>query len=392
MAWHIVEKTIEHLDKHSTLAGKFWITFFFVFRFLLVISIADTIFGDDRGGFKCDTQTPGCVNVCFNTFSPISLLRYWALQLLCSALPGIILYVYVANKIQAIAVARKIRENRHQKKKEMIRDKKMNEREVREKQREIRKRAKYNPLNDNIEDDEEWTLANDGSSNHSSRKNNLKAVLLSQQQSTISTLSSSTDSSDSEEIWLGQNEEIVASKLTSRDMPPKVYLAYLFHVIARMIIEISFIAGQYFIYPFKFRVPERYECAHFERPCLNRYTSCYIDRPFEKTIFIAMMYGTSVFMILISLYELYYLGWTNFRLAMRYRSQDITKQYKINHKVQTQHLWQEEQYRRSKNTRIPEKHQPRQVDKMQFLGERVETRRSSISVPGPDLDNDKWVP
>ena len=46
----------------------------------MVISIADTIFKDEQGSFVCNTQTPGCTNICYNDFSPISLLRYWALQ------------------------------------------------------------------------------------------------------------------------------------------------------------------------------------------------------------------------------------------------------------------------------------------------------------------------
>ena len=80
MAWHIVEKLLEQTAEHSTLVGKFWVTFFFVLRFLMVVSIADTVFGDEQGKFVCNTLTPGCENVCFNDFSPVSLIRLWALQ------------------------------------------------------------------------------------------------------------------------------------------------------------------------------------------------------------------------------------------------------------------------------------------------------------------------
>lgn len=80
MAWHIIEKLLEQVAAHSTLVGKFWTTFFFILRFLMVVSIADTVFGDERGNFDCNIDTPGCENVCFNDFSPISLIRLWALQ------------------------------------------------------------------------------------------------------------------------------------------------------------------------------------------------------------------------------------------------------------------------------------------------------------------------
>jgi len=82
MAWHIMEKLVEQVAQHSTLVGKFWSTFFFVLRFLMVVSIADSVFGDEQGNFVCNTLTPGCSNVCFNDFSPISLIRLWALQVI----------------------------------------------------------------------------------------------------------------------------------------------------------------------------------------------------------------------------------------------------------------------------------------------------------------------
>ena len=80
MAWHIMEKLVEQVAQHSTLIGKFWSTFFFVLRFLMVVSIADSVFGDEQDKFVCNTLTPGCSNVCFNDFSPVSLIRLWALQ------------------------------------------------------------------------------------------------------------------------------------------------------------------------------------------------------------------------------------------------------------------------------------------------------------------------
>ena len=80
MAWHIVEKFLEQVAEHSTLVGKFWVTFFFILRFLIVVSIADNVFEDEQEEFVCNILTPGCKNVCFNDFSPISLIRLWALQ------------------------------------------------------------------------------------------------------------------------------------------------------------------------------------------------------------------------------------------------------------------------------------------------------------------------
>jgi len=117
MAWHIVEKLLEQVAAHSTLVGKFWTTFFFVLRFLMVVSIADTVFGDERGNFDCNIATPGCENVCFNDFSPISLIRLWALQILGVSLPAVIFMVYTAHKMEKIQQAKKLKAADLQKKK-----------------------------------------------------------------------------------------------------------------------------------------------------------------------------------------------------------------------------------------------------------------------------------
>uniref|UniRef100_F6UBN0 Gap junction protein n=1 Tax=Ciona intestinalis TaxID=7719 RepID=F6UBN0_CIOIN len=119
MAWHIVEKLLEQVAEHSTLVGKFWVTFFFVLRFLMVVSIADTVFGDEQGSFVCNTLTPGCANICFNDFSPISLIRLWALQILSVSLPTIIFMVYTAHKMTKISQAKKLRQDEMDKKKKM---------------------------------------------------------------------------------------------------------------------------------------------------------------------------------------------------------------------------------------------------------------------------------
>lgn len=341
MAWHILEKTIEHLDRHATLAGKFWITFFFIFRFLMVISIADTVFGDEKDGLICDTQTPGCLNVCYNTFTPISLFRFWALQLLCSALPGVILYVYIANKLQSIEVAKKIRISKEKMKKQELKDLRDNQRDMRKNRNEVRQRIKQQQKELSLDQipigggtSPIRSKAGSQKSGSSIPAKYADSAIFS---SSSSSSSASSDSESSDEYWLGNND-IIASRLTSKDMPPKVFLAYELHVILRMIIEIIFMVMQYYIYPFKFRVPDRWECTHFERPCLNRHTTCYIARPKEKTIFIALMYGTAMFMVLLSLYELWSLGLSNTILALKYKDKDITKEFKVSNKFSADQL------------------------------------------------------
>lgn len=75
MSWAVLEKLLTELSGSLSLAGKIWITFLFIFRVIVVLSIGDKIFSDEQSRFHCDTNTPGCANVCFNRFNPISPIR-----------------------------------------------------------------------------------------------------------------------------------------------------------------------------------------------------------------------------------------------------------------------------------------------------------------------------
>jgi len=50
-----------------------WLIFFC--RLIIVISIGDSIYGDEQSNFICNTLQPGCSNVCYNQFAPISQIR-----------------------------------------------------------------------------------------------------------------------------------------------------------------------------------------------------------------------------------------------------------------------------------------------------------------------------
>jgi len=94
MSWHFLERWLEKTNQHSTLLGKFWITFLIVVRMVVVASIGDRVYNDDQSEFKCNTQQPGCTNVCFNKFSPMSHLRFWSFQIIFVATPSVIYIVY----------------------------------------------------------------------------------------------------------------------------------------------------------------------------------------------------------------------------------------------------------------------------------------------------------
>ena len=99
MSWHFVERWLQKVYQHSTLVGKFWITFLIIFRIVVVSSISDRVYSDEQSEFKCNVgPQPGCENVCFNKFSPISHLRYWSFQILAVAMPSVIFVIYSGHK------------------------------------------------------------------------------------------------------------------------------------------------------------------------------------------------------------------------------------------------------------------------------------------------------
>lgn len=98
MSWHFLERWLEKANQHSTLLGKFWITFLIVCRMIVIGSLGDRVYADEQSEFRCNTAQPGCNNVCFNAFSPISHLRFWGFQIVIVTFPTIIFLIYSGHK------------------------------------------------------------------------------------------------------------------------------------------------------------------------------------------------------------------------------------------------------------------------------------------------------
>ncbi|CAK8672104.1 unnamed protein product [Clavelina lepadiformis] len=98
MSWHFLERWVEKANQYSTLVGKIWITFLIVCRMVIVASVGDRVYSDEQSEFKCNTLQPGCTNVCFNQFSPISHLRFWSFQILVVATPSVLFAIFSGHK------------------------------------------------------------------------------------------------------------------------------------------------------------------------------------------------------------------------------------------------------------------------------------------------------
>uniref|UniRef100_H0XTG4 Gap junction protein n=1 Tax=Otolemur garnettii TaxID=30611 RepID=H0XTG4_OTOGA len=68
----------------------------FVFWVLVYVVTAEQVWGDEQKVFDCNTKQPGCTNVCYDNFFPISNIRLWALQLVFVTCPSLLVILHVA--------------------------------------------------------------------------------------------------------------------------------------------------------------------------------------------------------------------------------------------------------------------------------------------------------
>lgn len=70
-----------------------------VLRPLLVLLSGFTLFSDERERFICNTIQPGCSNVCFDAFAPVSVFHLWLFHCILLCLPHVLFSTYVTHKV-----------------------------------------------------------------------------------------------------------------------------------------------------------------------------------------------------------------------------------------------------------------------------------------------------
>ncbi|MEQ2162956.1 Gap junction beta-1 protein [Goodea atripinnis] len=98
MNWASFYAVISGVNRHSTGIGRIWLSVLFIFRILVLVVAAETVWGDEKSGFTCNTQQPGCNSVCYDHFFPISHIRLWALQLILVSTPALLVAMHVAHR------------------------------------------------------------------------------------------------------------------------------------------------------------------------------------------------------------------------------------------------------------------------------------------------------
>lgn len=195
-----------------------------VLRVLVLLLAGFTLFSDEQDRFICNTIQPGCSNVCFDVFAPVSVFRLWLFHLVLLCLPHVLFATYVMHKVFSYPYF-----------------------------------GGY--YRDRSRGGSPSTLGN-------------------------------------------SSRELSLHKAPLHDLPrewgaPRFYCAYFLVVILRILLEVVFGAGQFFL--FGLSVPKSFLC--YEAPCTSG-VECYISRPTEKTLMLNFMLGVASLSILLSLADL----------------------------------------------------------------------------------------
>ncbi|NXU40586.1 CXA9 protein, partial [Drymodes brunneopygia] len=100
--WNFLGGILEEVHIHSTIIGKIWLTILFVFRMLVLGVATEDVWNDEQSEFICNTEQPGCRNVCYDEAFPISLIRYWVLQVIFVSSPSLVYMGHALYRLRAL--------------------------------------------------------------------------------------------------------------------------------------------------------------------------------------------------------------------------------------------------------------------------------------------------
>uniref|UniRef100_A0A8C0HRP0 Gap junction protein n=1 Tax=Buteo japonicus TaxID=224669 RepID=A0A8C0HRP0_9AVES len=83
----------------SSLLGKIWLMLIILLRMAVVVLAGYPLYQDEQERFVCNTLQPGCSNVCYDLFSPVSHFRFWLIQTVSILLPYAAFSIYVLHKV-----------------------------------------------------------------------------------------------------------------------------------------------------------------------------------------------------------------------------------------------------------------------------------------------------
>jgi hypothetical protein len=279
MVWSNLQKVVEKALHYSTPLGTIWLFLLFTFRMFIFSVVGGSVYGDESSNFKCDTNQPGCQNVCFNRFSPISHMRFWAFQMMFVCLPSLCFMTFA-----------------------QFEEAKISKIEIQEEK-----------LLKQGQDDESTYYSQDYM-----KLNKKKEKFGLHKKKTKTTI---TKDGAQDVVWT-----------------PRIRLIYVVHLIFKLVIEAVFLYFSYILQKQQSKksgmaamwVPEKYECTHGDTEensacSQNPLIPCWVSRPWEKTIFMLYMTSVTVISILLCLMEFVYVLTRTTRKSVQRRAEGAIK-------------------------------------------------------------------
>ncbi|KAI5629304.1 gap junction gamma-2 protein [Silurus asotus] len=273
MSWSFLTRLLEEIHNHSTFVGKVWLTVLIVFRIVLTAVGGESIYSDEQSKFTCNTKQPGCDNVCYDSFAPLSHVRFWVFQIIMISTPSVMYLGYAIHKI-----ARTSEEDQEKTKK----------------RHRIYPRSRWREVDQTEEENDD-----DGC-------DDTEPMMY----------SDALELQETKAMEMEKNSKRDTTKHDGRRriMQEGLMRIYILQLISRAIFEVFFLVGQYLLYGF--RVSPSYVCD--EIPCPHQ-VDCFVSRPTEKTIFLLVMYIVSCLCLMLNVCEMFHLGIGAFRDMLRKR-------------------------------------------------------------------------
>ncbi|TMS11881.1 Gap junction gamma-1 protein [Larimichthys crocea] len=269
MSWSFLTRLLDEISNHSTFVGKIWLTVLIIFRIVLTAVGGETIYYDEQSKFVCNTQQPGCENVCYDAVCAAlacSILDLpGELQVILITTPTIMYLGFAMHKIARMEDS-EYRPARNQKKRMPI----VSRGAVRD----------YEEAEDNGEEDP--------------------------------MIAEEIEQDKPDKADKGSEKKHDGRRRILRDGLMKVYVCQL---LWRSSFEVAFLFGQYILYGFE--VIPSYICTR--SPCPHT-VDCFVSRPTEKTIFLLVMYVVSFLCLLLTVFEIIHLGIGGIRDTFRKRA------------------------------------------------------------------------
>ncbi|XP_069770991.1 gap junction gamma-2 protein [Narcine bancroftii] len=258
MSWAFLTRLLEEIHNHSTFVGKVWLTVLIIFRIVLTAVGGESIYSDEQSKFVCNTKQPGCENVCYDAFAPLSHVRFWVFQIIIISTPSVMYLGYAIHKIA--------RSTEEDKKNKCFKKKKI-----------PTLRWQVHQNSEQTDEDEEEPMI--------------------------------YEDTESEKKEVGNDQKHDGRRRILQEGLMKMYV---FQLIFRALFEVGFLLGQYLLYGFE--VNPSYVCTR--NPCPHT-VDCFVSRPTEKTVFLIVMYVVSCLCLILNICEMFHLGFGTIRDVIR---------------------------------------------------------------------------